>query len=242
MRAQDEKIKGFNLLELIVVVVIIGVISAIGYPKFSDWRVDRETRNSVIKIKSLIQGINAQVQRGQYAFVQVHILEEADGAERKLIVTSKGMKPEKLSSLLNDGDSDWWENVAERCNITDDAYWDDDPDQGADNIEVRQITLDNVATTWTGNDGAVCFSKNEKWYSGAGTLQTSLPGDGDVARSVDNNLFICRRTNDRSSCDVDSNGTPNSEHKYLYAIEWSRFGNVTLEKWDKRNSEWIKQQ
>ena len=59
---------------------------------------------------------------------------------------------------------------------------------------------------------------------------------------MDNNLFICRRTNDRSSCDVDSNGTPNSEHKYLYAIEWSRFGNVTLEKWDKRNSEWIKQQ
>ena len=47
MRAQDEKIKGFNLLELIVVVVIIGVISAIGYPKFSDWRLDRETRNSV---------------------------------------------------------------------------------------------------------------------------------------------------------------------------------------------------
>ena len=99
MRALDEKIKGFNLLELIVVVVIIGVISAIGYPKFSDWRVDRETRNSVIKIKSLIQGINAQVQRGQYAFVQVHILEEVDdGGERKLIVTSKGMKPQKLAS------------------------------------------------------------------------------------------------------------------------------------------------
>ena len=98
MRAQDEKIKGFNLLELIVVVVIIGVISAIGYPKFSDWRLDRETRNSVIKIKSLIQGINAQVQRGQYAFVQVHV-EEDDG----LVVTSKGMKPQKLASLLNDG-------------------------------------------------------------------------------------------------------------------------------------------
>ena len=242
MQVLDENNKGFNLLELIVVVVLIGIVSAIGYPNFSEWRQERETRDSVIRIQSLIQGINAQVQRGQYAFVQVHILEQANGSERNLIVTSKGMKPEKLASLLNDGDSDWWENVAERCNITDDAYWDDDPDQGADNIEVRQITLDNVATTWTGNDGAVCFSKNEKWYSGAGTLQTSLPGDGDVARSVDNNLFICRRTNDRSSCDVDSNGTPNSEHKYLYAIEWSRFGNVTLEKWDKRNSEWIKQQ
>ena len=239
MRAQDEKIKGFNLLELIVVVVLIGIVSAIGYPNFSEWRQERETRDSVIKIKSLIQGINAQVQRGQYAFVQAHILEKDGG----LVVTSKGMKPEKLASLLNDGDSDWWEKVAERCNITDDAYWDDDPDQGADNIEVRQITLDNVATTWEGNDGAVCFSKNEKWYSGAGTLQTSLAGDG--AQTVDNNLFICRRTKNRTSCDVDSDGIPTSEHKQLYAVEWSRFGNVTYDKYrfnyvinSEGNKEW----
>ena len=81
MRAQDEKIKGFNLLELIVVVVIIGVISAVGYPNFNKWRKDREARDAVIKIKSLIQGIYSQVQRGQYAFVQVHISEEADGEE-----------------------------------------------------------------------------------------------------------------------------------------------------------------
>ena len=52
MRTQDEKIKGFNLLELIVVVVIIGVISAVGYPNFSKWRKDREARDAVIKIKT----------------------------------------------------------------------------------------------------------------------------------------------------------------------------------------------
>ena len=71
MQAQDEKIKGFSLLELIVVVVLIGIVSAIGYPQFSEWRKDREVRDAVIKIRSLIEGINAQVQRGQYAFVQV---------------------------------------------------------------------------------------------------------------------------------------------------------------------------
>ena len=108
MRTQDEKIKGFNLLELIVVVVIIGVISAVGYPNFSKWRKDREARDAVIKIKTLIQGIYSQTQRGQYAFVQVHISEEADGADRNLIVTSKGMKPQTLANLLNDEDSDWW--------------------------------------------------------------------------------------------------------------------------------------
>ena len=75
MRVRDEKIKGFNVLELIVVGVLIGVISAIGYPNFSEWRKDRETRSAVLSIKSLIEGINSQVQRGQYAFVQVDVNE-----------------------------------------------------------------------------------------------------------------------------------------------------------------------
>ena len=95
MRVQDEKIKGFNVLELIIVIAIIGVLSAVAYPNFSDWRKDRETRSAVVKIKSLIEGINAQVQRGQYAFVQVDV-EEDD----VLIVTSKGMKPKHLLHFL----------------------------------------------------------------------------------------------------------------------------------------------
>ena len=122
MRVQDEKIKGFNVLELIIVIAIIGVLSAVAYPNFSEWRKDRETRNSVVKIKSLIEGINAQVQRGQYAFVQVDVEEgrlinEDDG----LIVTSKGMKPKTLATLLNNGESGWWVTPNERCNIVDEA-------------------------------------------------------------------------------------------------------------------------
>ena len=116
MRAQDEKIKGFNLLELIIVVVIIGVISGVGYPRFNEWRIDRETRSDVYKIKSLFEGINAQVKRGQYAFVQVHIEEGLEEGKRKLFVTSKGMQPAKLGNLIYDGTSSWWNNIDGRCN------------------------------------------------------------------------------------------------------------------------------
>ena len=242
MRVQDEKIKGFNVLELLIVIAIIGVLSAVAYPNFSDWRKDRETRNSVVKIKSLIEGINAQVQRGQYAFVQVDV-EEDDG----LIVTSKGMKPKTLATLLNNGESGWWVTPNERCNIVDEAdeaYWDEDPDPDRnqiidlDKIEVRQIVLDNVATTWRDDVGAVCFGKNDQWYSGNGELVSSS-GDDVI---VDSYLFICNRSNTRSQCDIDNvTGEPTTEHDHLYVIEWSRFGNIKLEKWNKRDAEWIEQ-
>ena len=245
MRVQDEKIKGFNVLELLIVIAIIGVLSAVAYPNFSDWRKDRETRNSVVKIKSLIEGINAQVQRGQYAFVQVDVKEgELVSGDDGLIVTSKGMKPKTLATLLNNGESGWWVKPNERCNNVDQAYWDEDPDPDRDQIidldkiEVRQIVLDNVATTWRDKKGAVCFGKNDQWYSGNGELVSSSGGD----LSVDSYLFICNRSKTRSQCDIDNDtGEPTTEHDYLYVIEWSRFGNIKLEKWNKRDLEWIEQ-
>ena len=245
MRVQDEKIKGFNVLELLIVIAIIGVLSAVAYPNFSDWRKDRETRNSVVKIKSLIEGINAQVQRGQYAFVQVDVEEvELVSGDDVLIVTSKGMKPKTLATLLNTGGSDWWVKPNERCNNVDQAYWDEDPDPDRDQIidldkiEVRQIVLDNVATTWRDKKGAVCFGKNDQWYSGNGELVSSS-GDDVI---VDSYLFICNRSRTRSQCDIDNvTGEPTTEHDYLYVIEWSRFGNIKLEKWNKRDLEWIEQ-
>ena len=241
MRVQDEKIKGFNVLELLIVIAIIGVLSAVAYPNFSDWRKDRETRSTVVKIKSLIEGINAQVQRGQYAFVQVHVKEgELVSEDDGLIVTSKGMKPKTLATLLNTEGSTWWVEPNERCNIADEAYWDEDPDsdKDLDKIEVRQIVLDNVATTWLDDEGAVCFGKNDQWYSGNGELVSSS-GDDVI---VDSYLFICNRSNTRSQCDIDNlTGEPTTEHDYLYVIEWSRFGNIKLEKWNKRDLEWIEQ-
>lgn len=246
MRVQDEKIKGFNVLELLIVIAIIGVLSAVAYPNFSDWQKDRETRSDVVEIKSLIEGINAQVQRGQYAFVQVDV-EEGEllvSGDDGLIVTSKGMKPKTLATLLNTGGSDWWVKPNERCNNVDQAYWDEDPDPDRDQIidldkiEVRQITLDNVATTWREDKGAVCFGKNDQWYSGNGELVSSS-GDDVI---VDSYLFICNRSRTRSQCDIDNvTGEPTTEHDYLYVIEWSRFGNIKLEKWNKRDLEWIEQ-
>ena len=76
MQALEKNIKGFNILEVVIVLVIIGIISAAALPNFSSWKRDRETRGAAVKIKDLLTNIVSQVQRGHYAFVQVHVVEE----------------------------------------------------------------------------------------------------------------------------------------------------------------------
>ena len=93
MQHPEKNIKGFNILELLVVLAIIGVIAAVAYPNFSDWRSSRIVKDEVQRAKSLFQAITAQVKRGQYAYVQAQVFVEED----KITLTSKGDFFEKIS-------------------------------------------------------------------------------------------------------------------------------------------------
>ena len=70
---QKQDIKGFTLLELLVVITIVLVISAVGFPRFMDWRKDREVRVASENIASMISGIVSQSKRGSFPFVQFNV-------------------------------------------------------------------------------------------------------------------------------------------------------------------------
>ena len=196
MQVPEKNIKGFNILELIVVLAIIGVISAAAYPKFSTWKQSREVRTDALKTKKIFESITAQVQRGQFAFVQVLIGVNDDS----VVLTTRGMKTDTLAQKINDGDSNWNKTPSSRCDLSGD-YWDVDG-LVANDIEVQSVTFTDITTNLK-IDSAVCFSKNARWFSGAGGL---LSGDTDAV--VDESLLICKREGN-NNCELnETTGLP----------------------------------
>ena len=230
MQVQEKNIKGFNILELIVVLAIIGVISAAAYPKFSTWKQSREVRTDALKVKKIFESITAQVQRGQFAFVQVLINVNADN----VIFTTRGMKTDTLAQKINDGDSAWNSSFSSRCDMTAD-YWDVDGFLN-DDIEVQRILFQDITTNLK-SDSAVCFAKNARWFSGAGGL---LSGTGNDT-AVDESLIICKREGD-NECVLSETGEPSDpEDNLMYSLDWTRFGEITLDKWSSKKSDWVLQ-
>lgn len=226
IQVQEKNIKGFNLIELLVVIAIISVISAAAYPNFSSWKKAREVRGAAVKIKSLFTNINSQVQRGLYGFVQVEV--KATTGEVKVI--SKGMKLSNLSSKINTSDDAWNTDQTSRCAL--DQDWDDEGMDLAGNksnkLEVSGLKSDDIAVNFEAKSGTVCFSKDGSWYSTAEEFESSGV------------FYICEGK--KIKCSVKTDGDPNDlKHDNLFALNWSRFGNITLEKWSKSKSEWILQ-
>ena len=49
-----EKHKGFNLVELLLVILLIGITSTIAIPNINDWITDRKVKKEVIELAAYI--------------------------------------------------------------------------------------------------------------------------------------------------------------------------------------------
>ena len=226
MRVQEKNIKGFNILELLVVIVIISVVSAAAYPNFSSWRKERELRGAAEEIKNLFSNISSQVQRGLYAFVQVDVKEDA--IDKTLTITSKGMRMDTLMATARET-TNWTTDMKIRCNHT--QTWDDEGGPDNKKLEVAQLIYDKVTINFDDMvfRGTVCFSKDGTYYSATDGL------------AIDPFFYICRRSATNARCEVSALQVPDEELDNVFAINWSRFGNITLEKWSEAKEEWVLQ-
>ena len=65
------KKNAFTILELLVVLAVIGVFSAIAYPNISNWITDRNVKKEVYETVTFIKERKAEVTSGKYGMIQV---------------------------------------------------------------------------------------------------------------------------------------------------------------------------
>ena len=85
---QKQDIKGFTILELLVVITIVAIVSAVGYPNFMEWSEDRKVRKASEQIASMLTNINTQLQRDNFQYVQFQII---PGGTSSTTIRTKGI-------------------------------------------------------------------------------------------------------------------------------------------------------
>jgi len=211
-----QDIKGFTILELLVVIVIISIISAVSYPNFMDWRKDREVRAAAEKVASMLTGINTQAQRGSYPFVQFQVKPLSGSVQFR----SKGMSQDKMNSKLNQATTKILD-----CELNDSGYW----DNHTVDIYEKDVGVHISKTS------AICFSKDGSYFSEKEDLdntanfnQVNLNLEG---RSTNNYLIICASSSSSGGLIIVGGGNNCGTSKPQYLVEWSRFGNIKKFKW-----------
>ena len=64
-------LKGFTIIELLVVLAVIGVFAGIAYPNISNWITDRNVKKEVYETVTFIKERKAEVTSGKYGMTQL---------------------------------------------------------------------------------------------------------------------------------------------------------------------------
>tara|TARA_B100000513_G_scaffold15539_1_gene6210 strand:- start:1248 stop:1928 length:681 start_codon:yes stop_codon:yes gene_type:complete len=226
MHSTPKKIKGFTILEVIIVLSLVGIISAIGIPNFNSWNKSRIVKGEAERVRDLVTSINSQVQRGLYGFGQF----EVDVSDEVIIFSTQGiLMGNMVTKVLTE---------AQKCKTTQEGpdYWDHFGGAGISEVRFHESFDIKVDVS---DRVAVCFSKDGSLF---GFTDESNTGDDDDASEegfLFENIFICSR--DIETCQNPEEAEEPSDGGIIYVVSWSRFGNVKLEKWNGVSEEWIVQ-
>ena len=224
-------IKGFTIIELLVVLAVIGVFVSFAYPNISNWINDRNVKKEVYETIAFIKERKTEVTSGKYGMTQVLL-------NRQLQVFT--MTPERYFQIYKGFNSPYSTHKQNyTCGFGDTAGFTrqnqyDDEDFGVyvpdSNVHIYPSAWHNPMRT------ALCITKD-------GSISYDKPNqnarikDEATGKMVDYFLFCSKSNTTESTCKYNSN------FKYRYMIALDRFQNIKVFKYNKKyskNNGWMK--
>lgn len=203
--------KAFTILELLVVLAVLGVFTAIAYPNISNWITDREVKSEAYEFVAQINQMKSKVTSGEYALAMVDF---TTPNFQKATLKKYYMTTEDYIQNYSGSRSNW-----PHC------------DYDTRNQRYKSegtLASDNVRH-WPNIH--ICISKNG---SKKGVLNDKNPETGQ-SRSLGRVVF-CSVNNSSTSGSTRCN--INNKIKNRYLVSWDQFTNLKVYKFNFKKEQW----
>ena len=228
---QKQNIKGFTLLELLVVVAIVGIISAVGYPRLDTWISKNRVIAEAEKIHSLISLVTSQVERGYYPYAMIQF-----ETGSPTVIKAQGVTQTTFNKRIKKPGA-----PAIACEKSDFTGWLDGGTKEWQEISTHTMHedtfLDKLSQASQSKEKTICFSKGGKYFKEPSGLHWVV-FDKDQNRSTANYITICHVNT--QICDTQNKKFDPDEDYDAYLVKYSRFGLVEKYRWDYVKKDFIK--
>jgi prepilin-type N-terminal cleavage/methylation domain-containing protein len=219
-----KKIRGFTILELLVVLVVMGVFTAIAYPNISSWITDREVKKEVYETVTFIKERKAEVTSGKYGMTQIVLKPNLE------VYT---MSPQNFFNTYQNISSSSSYKTNKQC----DYAWRQSGFSRNSSLETLSFPI-NVSEVQVYPNGAhnpsatyLCITKD----ASIKFMQLrKTDRDPDTNQNVDMFVFCSNSNTTQSTCKFDAN------YDFMYKLNIDNFQNIKVYKKNKKKNSWIK--
>ncbi len=213
-------VKGFTIIELLVVLAVIGVFSVFAYPNISNWITDRQVRGETYKFVAEIERMKAKVTSGEYALAMVRFggpnSSKYASIEKRYMTRADFAQNYPISNMAS-GASGYWS-----CDydVRNKKYsWDND--YVFESEDIRH---------WPNIH--MCISKDG---TKKGVLNQKNPDSGQ--RRTLGRIILCSANNTTESGGSNRCNDSN-KNDYRYMITWDVFTNLKVYKFNMKKNQW----
>ena len=220
------KNRAFTILELLVVLAVIGVFSAIAYPNVSGWIADRNVKNAAFETVAFVKDRKSEVTSGKYGMTQILF-------NRQLQVFT--MSPDKFTEIYKSNNSPFSSlkqnytcGFGDTAGFTRQNQYDKEdfgPYVQESDVHIYPSSWHNPMRT------AVCITKDGS-ISYYRPNQNGRIKDQSTGQMVDLFLFCSKSNSTEKSCKYNSN------LEYIYMITLDRFQNMKVFRYNKNKNKW----